>query len=457
MNTIQVGSGTDPNQGVALAQSLLESLVETGARVAITTHFMQLKQLAASDDRFAVAGMQFINGRPTYKLLPGTVGESFALSVAERLQLPRKVIDRATELLDSETRQMGELIRELEDQKAVLDEQALKLEQKKKEMAQLEMKIKEEKIRLEKKQLTARREEAKKFAKALEEKEAILEDVLDKLKSDPSRRVVAKSWEEIKFMKRDALNEAENVPSVLARKQKHAEAMEEVRAELVPVAELREKPELKEGDKVTVCKKGPLLGREATITKSLGGRVEVRVNNMNIGLKLSEIAIPMKGGRKAFSSSNNEGPSPPRKAISKAAERAIADEQKENHGSGGRRSKFDGSLDSPLTAGSSAATSSPSSSKFVMRTQSNTVDVRGCNLEQAKDMIAAKFSKVLMGGSSSVVYILHGHGSGGVLKSKIRNWLSGMQRKKQQHIVVKNWKPADVSDGGDAFTQVELR
>ena len=48
--------GTDPAQGVAIAQALLEALLDRGCRVAITTHYMELKQLASSDSRFAVAG-----------------------------------------------------------------------------------------------------------------------------------------------------------------------------------------------------------------------------------------------------------------------------------------------------------------------------------------------------------------------------------------------------------------
>lgn len=95
------GSGTDPSQGVAIAQALLERLLESGSRVVITTHFLELKQLAASDDRFSVGGMQFVNGRPTYKLQSGVVGESFALAVAERLKLPESVLSRATELCKS--------------------------------------------------------------------------------------------------------------------------------------------------------------------------------------------------------------------------------------------------------------------------------------------------------------------------------------------------------------------
>merc|ERR1712194_680142 len=163
----ELGSGTDPNQGVAIAQALLEALLDTGCIVAITTHYMALKQLASSDDRFSVAGMQFVGGRPTYKLLPGVVGESYALAVAERLKLPQTVLDRANELLDSETRQMGDLIKNLEDQKLLVDEQVAEIEERKKEIAMMEYKMKENKIKLEKKMLTARRDEARKFAKKL--------------------------------------------------------------------------------------------------------------------------------------------------------------------------------------------------------------------------------------------------------------------------------------------------
>jgi DNA mismatch repair protein MutS2 len=276
----ELGSGTDPAQGVAIAQAVLEALMETGCRVAITTHYMALKQLASSDDRFSVAGMQFVRGRPTYKLLPGVVGESYALAVAEKLQLPQTVIDRATELLDSDTRQMGDLIRDLEDQKALIDEQVAEINERKQDIIAMEVQMKEERIRLEKKMLTARRDEAQRFAKILEEKEQILEEVLNKLKSDPSRKVVAKSWEDIKFVKRDAINEAENVPSVVNAKRKAAQAVEEARQELVPLAEIRNRPTLIEGDRLIVCKSGALFGREAIVTKDLGKQLQVQISGM---------------------------------------------------------------------------------------------------------------------------------------------------------------------------------
>jgi DNA mismatch repair protein MutS2 len=440
----ELGSGTDPNQGVAIAQALLEAVIQEGARVAITTHYMQLKQLAASDDRFSVAGMQFVNGRPTFKLLPGQIGESFALSVAERLGLPSAILNRANELLDSETRQMGELLREMEAQKTLIDQQVDALTLKQREMDDMKAAMEEEMIRLENQQLNIRRVEARKFAKMLEEKEAVLEDVLEKLKSDPSRRIVAKSWDDIKFIKRDALNEAENIASVIARKQAAAAVMEDVSADLVPIAEMREKPNLKEGDKVIICERGPMFAREATIIKALDSRVEVKVNNMNVSFKLTQLALIPTGKKIPTAKPPNvkneralrQG------SRSKAVEQALAFE-------GNTRTSSSSSTTRQYETSDASSSSSSSSGKVTMRTDLNTVDVLGCNLMDAQAKIRDKFSMCLMNGRSTM-YILHGHGTGGVLKSKIRSWLKTEK-------LVKSHAAADRSDGGDAFTRVDLR
>lgn len=84
-----------------------------------------------------------------------------------------------------------------------------------------------------------------------------------------------------------------------------------------------------------------------------------------------------------------------------------------------------------------------------MRMDANTVDVRGCNLEEAQTKVRDMVSKCLMNGQSTV-YVLHGHGSGGVLKTKLREWL-----KSEKHLV-KKWAPAEQANGGDAFTQLQL-
>ena len=67
----EIGTGTDPAQGAALAQAVLEELVNLGSRVIVTTHYQRIKELAAADKRFRVAAMEFIENRPTYRLRQG--------------------------------------------------------------------------------------------------------------------------------------------------------------------------------------------------------------------------------------------------------------------------------------------------------------------------------------------------------------------------------------------------
>lgn len=375
--------------------------------------------------------MQFVKGRPTYKLLPGVVGESFALSVAERLNMPQKVIDRANELMDSDTKQMGDLIRNIEDQKIVVEEQAAELERKKKELELLEENMKKQQEKLEREQLTARRKEAEKFAKKLEEKEKVLEDVLQKLKADPSKKMIARSWDEIKYVRRDALTEAENVPSVLRRKSAAAAKAAEQFAEMVPLSEMRNKPILNGGDTLVICKKGALSGKVATVISTSGKKVNLKVQGMQMSMKLEEVALPPRsfigGANDANMEKNNA-----RNGMSKMARKALQEEEAE------------------IALGSRGIPPTKQSNDKVMRLSSNTVDCLGCNFEEARRKCETKFAKVMMN-KTPVVFILHGHGSSGVLKSKIRDWLS---REKQ---FVKKFSPADASDGGDAFTKVELK
>jgi len=440
----ELGSGTDPNQGVAIAQALLEALMETGCRVAITTHYMELKQLASSDDRFSVAGMQFVGNRPTYKLLPGVVGESYALAVAERLELPQSVLDRANDLLDSETRQMGDLIRDLEEQKLVIDQQVLEIEERKKEIAAMEFRMKENKIKLEKRMLTARRDEARKFAKKLEEKEQILEDVLDKLKSDPSRKLITKSWEDIKFVKRDAINEAENVPSVLRKKERAASELKKAVEELVPLAEIRGRQLLNEGDKLKVCKTGNLFGREAIVIKDNGKQIQVKVSGISMMFKHTQLSMETGGDQ-----------SKPGNVNANANANANAKANSTTRGGRAQSSRSSKAVQLALKSegrdmrNTKQVVEKKATSSISIRTEGNTVDVRGFNVEDAQSKVTDKISQCLMN-RQKTVYVLHGHGSGGVLKSNLRNWL------KREKRLVKKWAPADSLDGGDAFTKVEL-
>ena len=118
----EVGVGTDPGEGAALAQAILEALAETGARVVTTTHYNLLKEMADVDERFANASVEFDgdSGVPTYRLKMGTPGASSATSVASRMGMPGRVVERATALLEREDRQLERMLTELSASRAAL-------------------------------------------------------------------------------------------------------------------------------------------------------------------------------------------------------------------------------------------------------------------------------------------------------------------------------------------------
>jgi len=313
----------------------------------------------------------------------------------------------------------------MEDQKALIDLQVAELADRRSELDGMEETVRKQQERLEREQIHARRDEAKKFAKRLEEKEQILEEVLDRLKGDPSKKLIAKSWNEIKYVKRDALAEAENMPGVL-RKNRIAAAGEG--EELVPLSELAQLPKLKKGDRLIVCKKGALLGTETTILTVNAKKISVSARGMAVSMKLNELALPTSSKKTPSVEEVN------RKQMSNKVAKALLDEE-----------YTDQPRTAILTKGSGPGKSGP-----VMRMKSNTVDVLGCNFDEARRKCEDKFSGVMMN-KNAVIYVLHGHGESGVLKKKLRDWF------KRDRLWVKNYKPADRSDGGDAFTVIHLK
>lgn len=119
----EAGTGTDPQQGAALARAVLEALLDNGARVVATTHSVQLKNWALGDARTDVAAMEYRQGRPTFKLLHNSVGESHAIETAKRLELPFNLILRAEELLDEDQRALLHLERKVSATQTQLKQQ----------------------------------------------------------------------------------------------------------------------------------------------------------------------------------------------------------------------------------------------------------------------------------------------------------------------------------------------
>jgi DNA mismatch repair protein MutS2 len=126
----ELGSGTDPEEGTALAVALLEGLLEKGSLAVITTHLAQLAAAALEKPGAACAAMEFnpATGRPTFRLVPGPPGASEALALARRLGLPAQWLDRAEALLGSEHRDLRRLIAEVDRVRRELAAAHLRLE-----------------------------------------------------------------------------------------------------------------------------------------------------------------------------------------------------------------------------------------------------------------------------------------------------------------------------------------
>jgi DNA mismatch repair protein MutS2 len=98
----EIGSGTDPSEGVSLSTSILKYLAGCVNLAIVTTHYADLSLLQAVDDRFQNAAMEFCleTLQPTYRILWGSTGNSNALSIAKSIGFDQKVLDRAQEWVD---------------------------------------------------------------------------------------------------------------------------------------------------------------------------------------------------------------------------------------------------------------------------------------------------------------------------------------------------------------------
>ena len=125
----ELGSGTDPVEGAAIAIAVLEEIRSYGALCAATTHYSELKEYALNKEGVTNAGCEFDveTLKPTYRLIVGTPGRSNAFAISERIGLPKRVIDRAEKFISTENRRVEDVIAKLDEQRIELDRQRMEL------------------------------------------------------------------------------------------------------------------------------------------------------------------------------------------------------------------------------------------------------------------------------------------------------------------------------------------
>ncbi|HUR79600.1 MAG TPA: endonuclease MutS2 [Thermoanaerobaculia bacterium] len=168
----ELGSGTDPEEGAALAASIIEHLLEVGALVVVTTHLSALKSFAVNDARIVNASMEFDAATllPTYRLISGIPGRSRAIEVAAMIGLPRPLIDSAKQRL-------GERYGETDHLLATLQKKMSEIVAQQDELASLRTSLESERRTMQQKSEALEKERTRLGTNYREELERLRDDV----------------------------------------------------------------------------------------------------------------------------------------------------------------------------------------------------------------------------------------------------------------------------------------
>jgi DNA mismatch repair protein MutS2 len=261
----EVGAGTDPTEGSALATALLKHLAECAQLSVATTHYGELKALKYQDERFENASVEFddVTLSPTYRLLWGIPGRSNALTIARRLGLNPEVVEQAKDYLGGVSEDVNEVI-------AGLEAQRRRQETKAQEANQL-------------------LQQAERLHREVSDRARLLQERERDLKRDQERAIqeaIVQAKEEIA----QVIRKLQQGPQIAQNAQRATEAIEEIADRRLPTAPpAKPKPGFRPqtGDRVRI----PRLGQTAEVigAPDEDGELTVRFGLMKMTVPLSDV------------------------------------------------------------------------------------------------------------------------------------------------------------------------
>ena len=273
----ELGAGTDPAEGAALAVAIIEYARSVGAHIAATTHYAELKIYAMTERGVMNASCEFDvkTLKPTYKLLMGIPGKSNAFAISERLGLPGHIIDDARRRMDKGDVDFEEALTKLEENRKAAEE-------RKAETSEVLRRAKEDLDAAEKERKKAEEERLKFTKNARGEAERIIED---------ARRAADEAFREIERIRREAASDTDwqRLNEAKARlRQGLNEAAEKVTPEReAPIERKPTRPAVK-GDTVEIL----AIGSKATVLEvNPDGSLQLQAGVMKVTAKQSEVRV----------------------------------------------------------------------------------------------------------------------------------------------------------------------
>ena len=392
----EITVGTDPDQGAALAQAVLEALASRGVTAIVTTHYERLKALAVNDARFANASVGFDLAKlePTFKLLLGTPGTSGAFAVATRMGIEKSVTDRARELLGPAATKVEDLLASVADQRRRIEEEraALLAELEAAEADRAAHRAFRERsdVRFEKQTRAAHAEALTALKSARRE--------IDEIRREVKARAAAATPEDIKSATRRLVAPGATVAQLEPKRP-------------LPPGTTPRREQLIPGAPVIV----PKLGRVEIVEVLPDDKVEVRAGAMRAIVPLADVLLDShRNARRAGipTRAKQEAEPPP---------------------TNGAVHLIDGV---------------PAGGRANARTIETTVDIRGHRVDEAVIQVDRFIDESLMAGRDTV-FVIHGHGTG-ALRNAIRTHLTS-------HKGIEKHRAGEQNEGGDGVTVAFLK
>ena len=221
----ELGSGTDPVEGAALAVSVIERLKSAGAKLMVTTHYQELKIYAIESEDTQNASCEFDieTLRPTYKLVMGSPGKSNAFAICQSLGMPSDVIEEAKTLVSTENMRFEMVIEKLEAARAELDKQNAELNRLRREAKENSEKLQKELAELEdmkEKELDKARSISMNIIENTKVKSNELLDELQSIKKQKSKAKFESMVSDAEILSKKSLNNMyDNANPVVKKKQ----------------------------------------------------------------------------------------------------------------------------------------------------------------------------------------------------------------------------------------------